>query len=547
MLQHTQLMIINQLSSQPITSSEQLTTLLLERIPETARHSFFTPPHPSVLSAEEAGLNLTSLQQAAQRLRQAITNQETVVIYGDYDCDGITGTAILWETLHHLGLNARPFLPHRERHGYGLAIAGLIEIWEKTQPSLLVTVDNGIVAHQAAAWLKAKGTELIITDHHEPDDHLPIAGSIVHSTKLCGATVAWFLARELDPAFVQQELDLAVIGTIADQVPLYGANRSFAYHGLAALRQTQRVSLRILADLAGIKLDQADAHTIHFGLAPRLNAMGRLYEALDALRALVAKTPQRATNLMRQLQETNRERQDLTAQAMRQVQLGLPADSPDPLIVVAGDYHPGIIGLIASKLVEQTGKPSIVLSLVGKQAKASGRSVVGFHLTNFLRDLNQVEFLSLGGHAMAAGFTINNQDLSKLKQEITTNMQKKINLASLKPQLSVLGPLAPNLLVRTTAELIAEFSPFGAGNEEPLFILPDVEIKRVKPVGREKNHAQINFTYQGTPQKGICFSYQDRGYQAVLSRADLVFTLSLSDFPGQAVELQVRHFLPNSG
>lgn len=462
------------------------------------------------------------------------------MIYGDYDCDGITATAILWLTLHHLGLNAWPFLPHRQRHGYGLSLKGLEEIWHSAQPTLVITVDNGIVAHEGIDWLKNHGAEVIVTDHHESGPILPPADTIVHSTKLCGATVAWLLAHELDPVFANQQLDLSAIGTIADQVPLYGANRSFAVHGLKLLRKNTRTSLAVLAETSGLKLEQANASTVHFGIAPRLNAMGRLYEAKDALRALVSSSPARAQEMMRRLHEVNIERQVLTQQSLDEVFQKLPDYEQESIVIASGQFHEGIVGLIAGKLVEQTGKPSIALSLNGSVAKASCRSVEGFHMTDFLRGLSAIPYLSLGGHAMAAGFSLPVEHASEAMKLISQSGREKIPPGVLDPTLPVLGELTAQLLNKESAKLIQQFEPFGAGNSEPVFVLPHCKILEIRPVGKGKKHAQLRLAYQGATHQAIWFGYQERGWHEKLETGDFAVTIRESSFRGREIEIQIE-------
>ena len=273
----------------------------------------------------------------------------------------MTATAVLWESLYSLGVNAQPFLPHREKHGYGLSLVALKEIFEKEKPDLVITVDNGIVAHDEIAWLKQQGVYVIITDHHEALETLPKADVIVHSTLLSGVGVAWFLARELTPKKSEELLDYVALGTVSDQIPLLGASRSLVIEGLRVLRQAKRQSLRVLAEIAGVDLSQANMNTIHFAIAPRINAMGRLYHALDALRALVTQNPARTRELMSKLDSVNAERQQITQDAYSEMKQHRVTNDDDSVTVVIGPYHEGVIGLIATKLVETYSKPAIVI------------------------------------------------------------------------------------------------------------------------------------------------------------------------------------------
>lgn len=532
-------MRVEKLASGPINSLPELEQWLLQRIPAPQRNRFFTPPEPGQLSPRELGLDEVSIQLASERVVKAIADQEAVLIFGDYDCDGVTATAILWETLRQRGLLARPFLPHRQRHGYGLSVKALEDIWLQYQPKLVITVDNGIVAHEAVNWLQERGAQVLITDHHEPGDSVPPADFILHSQQLCGASVAWTLANALDPEFAQKQLDLAAIGTIADQVPLYGVNRSFAWHGLNALRRTTRPSLLALAEVAGLQLSSASASTVHFGLAPRINAMGRLYDALDALRALVSRSPERTRQLMAQLQAANLERQGITQSAVEEVTAQLSIHNPESIVVVAGQFHEGVIGLIASKLVDLTQKPSIVITTGEDYAKASCRSVPGFQITDFLRSLAGIQFLSLGGHAMAAGFSIVPDQVEQVMLAIRQRAKTSVPAQLLVPSLKVVGELSGELLRRTTPEALEQFAPFGAGNPEPLFLLPQAKILGLRPVGRGGQHAQLNIEYQGKTYQAICFGYHNKEVRPAAG-ADLVVKLEASLYRNKELEIQVQ-------
>ncbi len=528
-----------------ISSQEQLAEALLSRIPETERAQFFTPPHPRDLTEAEHGVSIEALLEAKARIHLAIKNQEKVLIFGDYDCDGVTATAVLWETLAELGLKTRPFLPHRERHGYGLSVTALEEVWNEYQPDLVITVDNGIVAREAFAWLKERGVDTILTDHHTSDGVLPEADIIVHSTKLAGVTVAWMLAFTLDSKIAETKLDYAVLGTLADQVPLYGANRSFAYHGLEALRKTRRASLLAIAKATSIELSNATTETVHYTLAPRINAMGRLGDAMDALRALVSRNPERTQKLVRALQETNTSRQELTTDLYEQVLEGLDHEG-EHVVVVAGEFHEGVIGLLASKIVDTTQKPAIVISTSGEGAKASVRSVPGVDIIGFLRGLSDtVAFLALGGHTMAAGFSVAKSDLEEVMAKIREQARNQIKAESLVPTLAVIGTLDWELLNTSTLDTIGRFAPFGSGNENPVFLLSEICIRDFKPVGKEGKHWQLTLEHLPTTRKtrAIFFRASEKMSESLDQYSAVAVQLSESNYRGRSVDIVVRSAL----
>ncbi len=495
-----------------ISSQEQLSQVLLARIPEDYRENFLHPTPINAITPAEAGLQELALQKAKERLQRAIEQQQKVVIFGDYDCDGVTATAVIWETLFSLGLSALPFLPLREKHGYGLSKTALDDIFAKQKPDLIITVDNGIVAHDEVAWLKSQNIDVIVTDHHEPGSNLPDANVILHSTLLSGVGVAWFLARELNPKMAYSLLDFVALGTVSDQIPLVGATRSLVTYGLQVLREGKRPSLEVLAEIAGVELKQATMNTIHYALAPRINAMGRLYHALDALRALVTRNPDKTRELMSQLDTVNAERQQITQEAFSEMKSNQVTRDDEKIIVVTGPYHEGVIGLIASKLVDEYSKPAIVISTLHENYKASCRSVPGVHITDLLRSLPSDLFLSLGGHRLAAGFSLSAEKYEEMLTALKQTIIDKISPQDLEPTQYVIGELDWSLLTRETLQTLAQFEPFGAGNREPRFLLSEVSFTDVNPVGKLKNHAQIQIQNQKMHRtiKGICFQYQSK-------------------------------------
>lgn len=539
-------MTLSFLTNARLETPEEIRKALLTRIPEDQRRLFFAPTSPLALSPEEHGLDPESLQKAVERLQQAIRNKEKVLIFGDYDCDGVTATAILWETLQELGLTAQPFLPHRERHGYGLSVAALEEIWQQAQYDLVITVDNGIVAFPAFAWLKERRVDTILTDHHTPGETYPTADIVVHSTKLAGATVAWMVAAALSPDKALEKLDYAVIGTLADQVPLYGANRSFAWHGLLALQKTPRASLRALARAAGVDLALIDESGVTFRLAPRINAMGRLGSAMDALRALVSRQPKRITELMQQLNDTNDDRQTLTKEALESATRMIEAETSAPVLIAVGDWHEGVIGLIASKLTEQWHRPSIVISTANGVAKASARSIPRVNLIDFLRSVEgKVPYLALGGHAMAAGFSLAPENLSAAISTLREAAQEQFGNWQFSSQLPVVGSLNWDLLGLPTLQVLEEFRPFGSGNDEPLFLLDRVQIMETRPVGRENRHWQVRFEDRETGRKaqGIFFGATEKFSGETAEVQQIVCRLQKSTYPGKEVEIVIERLL----
>lgn len=493
-----------QLESQEIVRDlGQLEKLLLESRGISDPELFFNPPHPLKLSYQELGINTKDLGKALDILESARQSRQKIVIFGDYDVDGISATAILWRLLHSHGWQVKPFIPERSSHGYGLSERGVRAMLELESPDIVLTVDNGIVAHQAVADLEASGVATIITDHHQPERgekgslKLPPAGAVVWSTKLCGASVAWILGRflaEKDPAMLpilEESLDLAGLATIADQVPLQGANRSFAYHGILALKKSTRVGLKALMKNSGVEQSSLDTTNINFGIAPKINAMGRLEHDLDALRLLCTHSPRQASELANLLSDTNSRRQTVTADQLSHARELAEGQESEHLIIVASDqYHEGVIGLIAGHLAQEFSKPAIVMSVGEATIKASARSLIGINVVELIRQVRD-DLLEVGGHPMAAGFGLESTKLELVKERLQALALATIGRDQLVATLTLEARLDPSLLDLNTYYEVSKFAPFGQGNFEPIWQIEGVEIERIGQIGREGKHLKL--------------------------------------------------------
>lgn len=484
------------LNDQEVANLDQLKSVLLENRKIGDQDLFFHPIHPIDLSLDNVGIDQQQMEQTVARLQKAIQQKEKIVVFGDYDADGVCATSILWMTLHHLGADAIPFIPNRERHGYGISKVAIDEIFFKNKPSLIITVDNGIVAFDVVDYVNELGVEIIITDHHQPEfeDEKPIfpkATQIVHSTKLCGATVAWMLAKQLDESFALNQLDLAGIATIADQVPLVDANRSFAKFGIEALKHTNRPGLLALIERSMLKKEEINSTKINFVIAPRINAMGRLEDGLDALRLLCTTNLERAQQLSALLNQTNDRRKDLTFDMVSEADSKSEAWENEHVIIVASsEYHEGVIGLIAGRLSEKYYKPAIAISVGEKRAKASARSVAGVDIVHLLRLLKD-DLLAVGGHPMAAGFGVESSKLEMVTQKIRQIALTQIDPSLLEPLLEAECTLEGNLIDLDILKLLSEFEPFGQQNRLPIFKLEDFEVVDAKLMGKEQNHLRL--------------------------------------------------------
>ncbi len=532
-------------------SIEQVLETLLHNRQIEDEQSFWQPPSPLDLSLVEAGFIELDLAKLLARLAAAKAKQEQILIFGDYDADGICATAILWQSLHSLGYRATPFIPNRARHGYGLSVKALTEVLEQ-QPevSLLISVDNGIVAHKALDFLADRQIEVIVTDHHQPDGRAPRAHAVFHSTRICGAAVAWFLARELgtEADLLHELMALMAIATITDLMPLTGVNRSIVSHGLLALRQSQQVGLQELLAVAGIKQTEIDTYHLGFQLGPRLNAMGRLADSMNALRLLCTQQAPTAKRLSQLLQSTNQDRQELTENLFKQAETLAQSLADEPLIIIdSPDFHEGIIGLLAGRLVEKFAKPSIVLNSSQDIAKASARSLGGFHITDFIREFGS-DLLEFGGHPLAAGFAMETSKLAQLKSKMQTRARELLGAQPLVQAVSVDLQLPASLIGLELITALQSLAPFGLANPQPLFLVEGLTLLDFKLMGKDGAHLKMQLQASDSePMEVVAWRRGDLATKLQAgARYDLLAQLEVNEWRGrQRVQLVMRDVRPH--
>lgn len=516
----------------------ELKKILLKNRKIKNEQSFFKGVSPFKISLAELGVNQRDLAKIKKRLKKAQDNQEKIVIFGDYDADGISATAVLWQVLHAQSYNVLPFIPNRLKHGYGLSIKAINDLLlEQADVSLIITVDNGIVAHDALELLKKRKIDVIITDHHQKDEAKLAALAVFHSTKVCGCALAWFLARELSSQKEKQLLTdllaLVAIATVTDLMPLLTINRSLLMYGLTVLRTSPSLGLQYLFASAKIDQSKIDTYTLGFQIGPRINAMGRLANGMDALRLLCTKNKTKAADLSHLLQVTNEDRQNLTFDLTQQAEELIAAESTEKIIILSSaDYHEGIIGLMAGKMTEKFAKPSIVISVGPEISKASARSLPGFNITKFIR-LFKKDLLEVGGHPLAAGFALETKKLPLLKTKMHNKAKILLANKNLEKILQVESVLPVELLTPETVTFIERFAPFGLANPKPVFALQNATLKNYKILGREGEHLKLIVTFANLNQEYEVLAWR----QAVLAQA-----LSLGTKLDLAVSLDINHY-----
>lgn len=524
--------------------------------------TFLHPPHPETITLGALDDTLQGACEALiSKLEQIFDAKQTVVVYTDYDADGVTGGAIMWETLHTIGFRAMPYVPHRVHEGYGFSEKGIDAVKATFDPALIISVDHGITAEAKIAYAKTKDIPIVVTDHHlKPEAGNPQSAlAVFHIPALSGSGVSYMVARfiyhhfkkrldeatqqQLDAAFAGDYLCFASIGSVADLVPLIGPTRSIVYYGLKAFSKTSRYGLLKIMQQAGISGRLTTPYDIGFVIAPRINAIGRLEHALDALRLLCTSSPQRAQQLVARLEETNTKRQDLVKSSIQEalswVEKTYGENIPAILIVQSDTWHEGIIGLIAAKLVERYFRPTIVMTKTDGFYKASARSIPALHLTDFLREHKSL-LVDVGGHAQAAGFTILDSQVKPFIDTITKEAEKRLMVADLEPVLTpdIAMPVAYCSLA--LAQSLKDLAPFGIGNPTPTF-MSEVTITNARAIGRDKTH--------------ISFTVKEGGYGAVaFGKGELletlqehptktiIYTLEENEWQGNVrLQLMVKH------
>lgn len=464
---------------------------------KSERKEFLSPKNPLDFTAKDVGIDAIQLKKSLVRILEAIEKKQSIVVYADYDADGVTAGAILWETLWSMGARVMPYIPHRVDEGYGLSLKGIDSVREQFDPSLIITVDQGVTAHEKIEYAKSLGIEVIVTDHHV----LPASPVgrpdclMVHTTMLSGSGVSWFLSKELKPS--EELLSLAAFGTIADLLPLTGVNRSIVKYGLEAMQKTKRVGLVALLKESGVTQNTITPYNISHGLAPRLNAMGRLEHAIDALRLLCTNNQDKANLLAEKLGLTNKERQKITEDTVIHAKGLVVEDGAKLLFVGDSSYNQGIIGLVAGKLVEQYYKPSIIVSIGEEFTKASARSIVGFNIVEAIRECQEL-LIDVGGHPMAAGFTVETKNIELLKLKLLEIAKRDITEDMLLRKLRIDAEIPLSAVSLDLYNAIQQLSPFGQGNYEPVFVTRQVQVVEARLVGATGKHIKLRLSSQNS-------------------------------------------------
>jgi single-stranded-DNA-specific exonuclease len=485
------------------------------------------------------------MHQAVSRIYQALLTGEEIAIYGDFDADGITATALLVQGLSALGGKVIPYIPHRYHEGYGLQVAALEKL-RKQGISLIITVDTGITAIAEIQKARKMEIDIIVTDHHLPLASLPPAlavvdhkrsDSVCQSTELAGVGVAFKLLQALLKGSGREELlnrllDLVALGTVTDMVPLTGDNRYWVKRGLELINNTERLGLQEMMRGANLKPGNLDAESISWVLGPRLNAAGRLGDAATSYQLLLTQDPQEAASLASELEEKNAKRQRLTSELLERARERIIATGTDLPLLMTGDedYPTGVIGLVAGRLSEEFYRPVILFKFGAETCRGSGRSIPEFNLMAALKDCRDL-LTNFGGHTKAAGFSVPTTNLTQLQKRLLTLAEAQLAGLDLRPHIDIDAEVPLSVFTGETFKQIQRLAPFGSGNPLPAFVSRHVEIVDQRQIGSHGEHLGLKLKQEGIVWNAIAFRFGNRA-QETAAYLDIAYNLDVDRWNG---------------
>jgi len=503
---------------------------------------------------------MADMVTAVDRLQEAVSSGRHLMIYGDYDVDGITGSALLYRILSEFTPHISCYLPNRAREGYGISTAGIDEA-RRRGTELIVSVDCGITAHSEVSYAKELGIECIITDHHETRDGLPPAAAVLNPKRpdcpypykeLSGVGVAYkllqafFIRNSLPLSQLEEHLDLVALGTIADIVPLTGENRILAKFGLERLRLSTKPGLQALLEVSGLQGRPLESSHIVFILGPRLNAAGRMGDAHSSLTLLTTEDPRRAQEIAVQLEAENRRRKEvddrILSQAVELVGEKVDLNEERVIVLASEEWHQGVIGIVASRLVERFYRPAILISLDGGLGKGSARSIPAFHLHQALRDCSHL-LVGYGGHKYAAGLVIEAGCIPDFRCHINRLAREKMTNEDLVPSQSLDAEVELDVLDFPLAQSFSAFAPFGPGNRHPV-----LASRNLKVVGSPYRVGNNHLKFRVKSQSGGRRLYESIGFSLgdmleeiddPAASLDLAYVLEENEWQGRK-KLQLR-------
>lgn len=489
---------------------------------------------------------MKGMERAVERISRAIDNDENIIIYGDYDVDGITSTSLLYMVLHELGAVPSFYIPERQSEGYGLNKEALQRLQEQ-HTDLVITVDCGISSFDIIEQYK-QSMDIIVTDHHEPPSQLPQAYAVLNPKQkdchypfkeLAGVGVAYKLCQALWKTRKGEDFtkytEIVALGTIADLVPLRDENRILVKAGLEKIKNGENIGLQALLQVSSLDKNLINAGRIAFTVAPRLNAAGRISHAEQGVRLLLETNEDKARRMASSLSELNRERQDvehaIATEAISQIEKEHRAK--DGVLIAHGEgWHVGVIGIAASRLVEKYYRPSLVISVHEGVGKGSCRSISGFNMYEALKSADDL-LLQYGGHPMAAGFSIAAENIEAFRQRLNEYAAKNMTAEAYIPAVSIDAALQETDITLETIAELSQLEPYGMGNSRPVFSMYHCAVEELRPIGRDKQHVRMSMDCNGVRLQGVGWSMASL-CEAILAgdEVDVAFQLERNDFNG---------------
>lgn len=503
---------------------------------------------------------LKDMDKAVLRVKRAIERKEKILVYGDYDVDGITSVAILYTALKNLGASADPYIPNRLEEGYGLN-SGAIKKAERNGVSLIITVDCGITSFRETEYASSLNIDIIITDHHEiPGGEVPKAVAVINPLQkgckypfkhLAGVGVAYKLAKALysgTPFEADDFLDLVSLGTVADIAPLVGENRILVKHGLDELNSRNRIGLKVLMDASGLIGKDISSGHIGFILGPRINAMGRVGSPHKALELLLSTDEAKASELAAILNSENRNRQKLEArildEAIDKVEREVNFKEHKVIVLASENWHPGVIGIVASRITEKYYRPAILIAIDGDMAKGSGRSVENFHLFEYLLRSKDA-LVGFGGHESACGVTLKTEKIDEFRAMINAEAAKEMHDTVFTPKLDIDIDVPLNAINEDVINEIEKLAPFGAENPRPVLASRNLKVKD-GPRSIGKKGFKMWVTDDRVTCEAITFGRSDFAVPEQGRGVDLAYIPSINTWQGlSSIQLELRDIVEN--
>ncbi len=535
-------LLANILVNRNIVEEKKITTFL-----EPTRNDFYNP------------FLMPDMEKAVNRILQAIQKKEKIMIYGDYDVDGITSITVLKKFMQERGALVADYIPNRLEEGYGLNKPAIQSIVEQGY-SLMVTVDCGISAIEEVAYGNALGLETIVTDHHEPGENLPDALAVVDAKRkdsiypfnqLAGVGVVFKVIQAISQKLQLPEkeylkyLDIVCVGTISDIVPLVDENRVIAKLGLKLVEVTKNVGLRTLLELSGYK--QVDSNTISFGIAPRINACGRMGKEREALNLFLTTDPIEARNIANRLNAYNKERQDTEKEIFKQAVEQIEQASKESEVIILGDsrWHHGVIGIVSSKITEKYFKPSVLICFEENEGKGSGRSIPGFDLFEALSHC-QTYLDKFGGHSMAVGVSVKKENFEKFKKEFEEYAHNSA-IHDIIPIIPIDKEVTLKDIQMEQVKELSKLEPFGEANKTPLFLYRNLKIQAIRALSEGK-HLKLTLKDEHFFLDGIGFNLGDLTQEYCIGdKVDVVGTLEINSFGGrQTIQMNIKDMMKSA-